>query len=94
MFSFEGTTMRIRSALASLMGLCFVLSAHAEESIALGKFLGEQEQSRLHASAIYSNSENSKASISLRMNAVLRAYKDASFDLNLPATSVRRRRAA
>lgn len=50
--------MRIRAALATLMGLCFVLSAHAEESIAPGKFLGEQGQWRLHASAIYSNSES------------------------------------
>lgn len=61
--------MRIRRALAILLALCFVLPAHAEEPIAPGKFLGERGQWRFHASAIYSNSESSKASISLRMDA-------------------------
>lgn len=51
--------MRIRAALVTLLGLCFVLSAHAEESIAPGKFLGEEGQWILDMSAVYSNSENS-----------------------------------
>lgn len=51
--------MRIRAVLATLLGLCFVPSAHAEDPFAPSKFLGEEGLWRLHLSSVYSNSENS-----------------------------------
>lgn len=50
--------MRICSGLVTL-SFCVANLTHAEEPLAPGRFLGEQGRWRLHASAVYSNSESS-----------------------------------